>query len=73
MVDNTSTFNDYLWHSSHLLKPMWQKLDQNSMNIFLFIALAGFLSYSMGDKKGSKITIGSMVGYFMIKCLYKVI
>lgn len=73
LADNISTFNDYFWHPSHLLKPMWQKLDQNSMNIFLFIALVGFLFYSMGYKKGSKITIGSMAGYFMIKCLSKVI
>lgn len=73
LVDNINTFNDYFWHPSHLLKSLWILLDANALNIFLFIALTGFLAYSMGYKKGSKITIGSMAGYFMIKCLSKVI
>ena len=45
---------------------MWCKLDENSMNIFLFIALVGFMLYCCGYKKGSKITIGSMAGYFSL-------
>lgn len=67
LVNNINSFNDYFWHPSHLLKPIWCKLDENSMNIFLFIALAGFVAYSVGYKKGSKITIGSMAAYFLIK------
>lgn len=67
IVNNINTFNDYFWNPSHLLKPLWIKLDQNSMNIFLFIALAGFVAYSLGYKKGNKITIGSMAAYFLIK------
>ncbi|MCH5138199.1 hypothetical protein JMF89_13425 [Clostridiaceae bacterium UIB06] len=67
LVNNINTFNDYFWHPSHLLKPLWIKIDENSMDIFLFIALAGFVAYSLGYKKGSKITIGSMAAYFLIK------
>ncbi|SHJ13744.1 hypothetical protein [Clostridium magnum] len=67
LVNNINTFNDYFWHPSHLLKPLWIKLDENSMNIFLCIALAGFIAYCIGYKKGSKVTLGSMAAYFLVK------
>lgn len=73
LINNINTFNDYFWHPSHLLKPLWLKLCNDSFNIFLFLSLSGFVLFCVGYKKGSKITIGSMAAYFLIKYLSKAI
>jgi hypothetical protein len=69
LVENITTFNNYVLHPHLFVRFVWNKVVAASFDVCVVIALAGVLLFICGNKKGRNLTLGSMMAYYLIKCL----
>lgn len=71
LVENITTFNNYVLHPSLFFRFIWDKIVSASFDVCVIVGLLGLFLFICGNKKGRNITVGSMIAYYLIKCLSK--